>query len=131
MTLSTTLLACSLWLASNDAFAPAIFTSESRVSSSLHVSVVSDFLKTNKASSNPAALKDVFERETPKSVGMEDEGIVQKKTEGRRRNHNKKRKHNFAKKETFLKAEPDLDFYTLHSSAVSHLQKDMPINDIT
>jgi hypothetical protein len=120
-------------LASNDAFAPATFTSQSRVSSSLHVSVVSDFLlNVNKASSDTAALKNVFERETPKSVGLVDKGIVEKKTTKTwRRNHNKKRKHNFAKQEAFLKEEPDLDFYTLHSSAVSHLQKDMPINDIT
>ena len=41
------------------------------------------------------------------------------------------RRHDFEKRETFLKEQPDLDFYTLHSSAVSHLHKDMPIDDIT
>jgi hypothetical protein len=123
MTFSKT-VALSLFLSSSAAaFSPAIM--KSRTTTSLSVSVVSDVIKKNQYNdASSKQLLDAFETQTPESVGM-GEDVVETK-----RNSNKKRRHNFKQQETFLKAEPDLDFYTLHSSAVSHLTKDMPINDI-
>ena len=81
-----------------------------------------------------AKVLNVFETETPESVGMKGVGIQSTNpatTPKRRSNRTRsKRKHNYAQQNRFLKEVPDLDFYTLHSSAVDHLYKDMPINDI-
>jgi len=111
----------------------------------LHVSVVSSFLTREEADSKVA---NVFETETPHSVGVEQvtgaTGSSSSKTmtvsphqqdpnnatQSRRRRRRNRRKHNFGANEEFRHEQPDTDFYTLHSSAVSHLQKDMPINDI-
>eukprot|EP00538_Stauroneis_constricta_P008911 CAMPEP_0119556390 /NCGR_PEP_ID=MMETSP1352-20130426/8372_1 /TAXON_ID=265584 /ORGANISM="Stauroneis constricta, Strain CCMP1120" /LENGTH=390 /DNA_ID=CAMNT_0007603351 /DNA_START=146 /DNA_END=1318 /DNA_ORIENTATION=+ len=113
----------------------------------LHVSVVSQFVSASvderaTAAENDEKLRSTFEKETPESVGMNDEGIQQKlkpapvattaaSTKTRRRKQQRaKRKHNYSTNADFLNQSPDLDFYTLHSSAVSHLHKDMPIDDI-
>ncbi|CAJ1935154.1 unnamed protein product [Cylindrotheca closterium] len=114
-------------------------TVSSRTNSALHVSVVSSFLTKEEADSKVA---NVFERETPSSVGVEQVTKQQQqqqqqprdttKNNRRRRNkNNRRRKHNFSANPEFRHAQPDTDFYTLHSSAVSHLHKDMPMNDIT
>ena len=123
-------------------------------SSALHVSVVSKFLKTttqdDKArESQTQRLSKAFETETPDSVGVTEvtsypqqheknnlagtaggaaAGAATASTKKRRRRN--RRKHNFSDKKKFLREKPDTDFYTLHSSAISHLHKNMPINDI-
>eukprot|EP00980_Cylindrotheca_fusiformis_P021328 scaffold8212_cov93-Cylindrotheca_fusiformis.AAC.8 len=127
-----------------DGFAPppsaAVGLHHASVSSStkptlaLHVSVVSQFLTKEEAASKIA---DTFETETPESVGMaeitestESSTSTTTTTTNKRRRKAGKRKHNFAASQEFRKEKPDKDFYTLHSSAVSHLQKDMPVSDI-
>jgi hypothetical protein len=124
--------ACSLMMVSVSlAFTPnnlASFQqrSSSSSSSSLGVSVVSEYLASPKIMEDAARLKAAFETQTPESVGVKAAGIEQQPR--RRRNH---RRHDYSNQESFLKEEPDLDFYTLHSSVVSHLYQDMPINDLT
>jgi hypothetical protein len=119
---SLSLLLASSLAPTADAFIPAAFA---KGRTSLGVSVVSELIL-NKEDSNKKVLS-TFETETPESVGMKGPGIQEPKTKQTRR---KKRKHNYSQQKKFLKEEPDLDFYTLHSSAVSHLYKDIPINDI-
>jgi hypothetical protein len=128
MTMSKITYSLSLLLAiaaSADGFAPtAVQSIHPTSTSALHVSVVSGFLTKDEAD---AKITHAFETETPASVGMQEITSPPKSKKGKRRN---KRKHNFAATQEFREEKPDTDFYTLHSSAVSHLQKDMPINDI-
>ena len=107
-------------------------------SSALHVSVVSEFLA-SQSNATSSSIRATFETESPESVGVKAPGIESssenedEKKQKRKKNKKKskpKRKHNYSELESFLKEIPDLDFYTLHSSAVSHLYLDMPINDI-
>lgn len=153
-------IALALWLASIastspvDAFTATTTTATTTVTSShpststntfayrrntaLGVSVARDFLEsTHKGNNNnnnnegthsatDAALMKAFETQSPESFGLDGPGIAT--TRQSNKNH---RRHNFKELAAFLKEDPDLDFYTLHSSAVSHLHKDMPINDIT
>ena len=113
-----------------------------RGSSSLDVSVVSEFLSSShhqqqhRKMSDADRLRAAFETNTPESVGVKqkDSGAAVDKDASHhhhQRKNQKHRRHNYAEQEAILKEEPDLDFYTLHSSAVSHLYKDIPINDIT
>ena len=150
-----TSLACSLpllWVAHG--FSPSSLTTKTDAghrtfvsSSALHVSVVSKFLKTttqdDKArESQTQRLSKAFETETPDSVGVTEvtsypqqheknnlAGAAATASTKKRRRRNR-RKHNFSDKKKFLREKPDTDFYTLHSSAISHLHKNMPINDI-
>lgn len=97
----------------------------------LHVSVVSYFLTREEAEKKIA---NVFEFETPESVGIAQVTKKSSNNKNKRRNKarsNNRRKHNYSANQAFRHQQPDTDFYTLHSSAVSHLQKDMPIQDIT
>ena len=150
-----TSLACSLpllWVAHG--FSPASLTTKTDAghrtfvsSSALHVSVVSKFLKTTTQDdeareSQTQRLSKAFETETPDSVGVTEvtsypqqhgknhlaAAAATASTKKRRRRN--RRKHNFSDKKKFLREKPDTDFYTLHSSAISHLHKNMPINDI-
>lgn len=142
-------ISLSLLLSSSAAFAPSTFTTSRGTTTtttdsttSLGVSVVSQFVrKQKKTDADTQKLLRTFETETPESVGVRVEQqpantIKIHKTENeaiakrRRQSSRTKRKHNFKEQETFLKEEPDLAFYTLHSAGVSHLTKDMPINDI-
>mmetsp|Transcript_18801 Transcript_18801/g.37913 ORF Transcript_18801/g.37913 Transcript_18801/m.37913 type:complete len:364 (+) Transcript_18801:59-1150(+) len=127
-------IALSLFLSSGTAaFAPGAF-SRGRQGSALYVSVVRDLINKKVTSPiNDNALLEAFETLTPEAVGVRGPGFQSLSSEepirrSRRRN-NRRRKHNF-QQQAHLKADPDLDFFTLHSSAVSHLHKDMPINDI-
>jgi hypothetical protein len=90
--------------------------------------VVSSFLTKDEADNK---VTNVFETETPATVGVEQVTKSKRKSRRRNSNNNRRRKHNFSANPEFRHAQPDTDFYTLHSSAVSHLHKDMPINDIT
>lgn len=137
MTVKIIPFACSLSLVlasslvpSADAFVPATLARSK--SSSLNVNFVSDMILSKEQAD--AKVLNVFETETPESVGMKGVGIQSTNpatTPKRRSNRTRsKRKHNYAQQNRFLKEVPDLDFYTLHSSAVDHLYKDMPINDI-
>ena len=115
----------------------------SSTTTTLGVSVVSEFLSQSHAQNGTASDKDIllatFETESPQSVGVQALSIQTTTTAAdykqpnkkKKRSRKPKRKHNYAELEDFLKEIPDLDFYTLHSSAVSHLYFDMPINDIT
>lgn len=100
-------------------------TSSSSSSSSLHVSVVSSILK-NEVTKR---VTEVFETESPESAGLSDPSEFNANGQLYKKKRNR-RKHNFAATKKFRHEQPDTDFYTLHSSAVSHLEKDMPINDI-
>ena len=141
-------VALSLLLSSGCvAFSPANLgnsASSSRSSSALHVSVVRDIITKRVASSiseqqqrsNEELLLEAFETLTPESVGMTGPGLVspqqhtvEEDTKKPKRNR-RRRKHNYREQSHLLEEEPDLDFFTLHSSAVSHLHKDMPVNDI-
>lgn len=108
-----------------------------RGNTALHVSVVSSFITKDEAESK---INNVFETQTPESVGVsklsttgfsefakeeKNAAFTSKKKKGRNR-----RKHNYSVNYKFRHEQMDTDFYTLHSSAVSHLHKDMPINDI-
>ena len=141
---------CSCVVVTIDAFTTTTPTKKTGVvtsPSALSVSVVSKFLTKEEAETK---INDTFENQTPDSVGINDitaaatsttENDQQQQQEasssssssqilskrGRRRN---RRKHNYSQQRKFLKEKPDLDFYTLHSSAVSHLERDTPINDI-
>ena len=119
------------------AFAPAEF-GRSKVNTALHVSMVRDLINqkvTSTVNDDDAKVLVAFETQTPESVGMKGPGIQsssntdsmnrRSKTSSNRR----RRKHNF-RQQSHLQEEPDLDFFTLHSSVVSHLYKDMPVNDI-
>ena len=117
-------------------------------SSALHVSVVSKFLKTTTQDdeareSQTQRLSKAFETETPDSVGVTEvtsypqqheknnlAGAAAAAASIKKRRRRNRRKHNFSDKKKFLREKPDTDFYTLHSSAISHLHKNMPINDI-
>ena len=112
---------------------------ESTSNTQLHVSVVSEFLSSShqyqqqqQTISDADRLKAAFESNTPESVGVKKVS-AEETPAGRQhqRKNRKHRKHNYAEQEAILKEEPDLAFYTLHSSAVSHLYKDISINDIT
>ena len=141
MTKSTKIvsLACYLTLSlysvttSTEAFTPVGFTGTPRFSSSLHISVVGKLLTEKETASRIAR---AFETQTPESVGVKAPGITQeanpsKNTKKRRQKQGKnRRRHDFRERKEVLQEEPDLAFYTLHSNAVSHLYKDMPINDI-
>lgn len=123
------------------AFSPASYgesTRSSRPNSALHVSVVRDLI--NKKVSEPSAKQnndqlvwEMFETNTPETVGVKGPGIQSfspiEETSKKRKVHGRRRKHNY-REQSHLQEEPDLDFLTLHSSAVSHLQKDTPVNDI-
>jgi hypothetical protein len=131
------------------AFSPGSFgesTTSSRRNSALHVSVVRDLINKKvpaAGSSTPKndeafLLWESFETQTPESVGMKGPGIQSSSSireqsiitkVKRKTNSRKRRKHNF-REQTHLQEKPDLDFLTLHSSAVSHLQRDTPVNDI-
>jgi len=127
-------VALSLFLTSGAvAFAPAAL-GRNKGSSALHVSVVKDLInKKVTVPLNDHALLEAFETQTPESVGVKGPGLKsvfsEEPTRRSRRKNNRRRKHNFQQR-AHLRAEPDFDFFTLHSSAVSHLHKDMPINDI-
>lgn len=133
MTKVTSYCSLSLLLAiaasTTEGFAPSqvVQMHQTKANSALSVSVVSEFLTKDEI------IEDAFETESPESVGMKDITTtttgLPKSRKAKRRNK-AKRKHNFAATQEFRKEKPDTDFYTLHSSAVSHLQKDMPINDI-
>ena len=126
MTFNKTLALSLLLTASSSAFAPAAFSRSSKTS--LDVSVVTEFVKSTTEDANTKQLRDAFETQSPESVGVVAPGIQKK---AKRRNGKKKtRKQKYDEHKQFLHEKPDLDFYTLHSSAVSHLEKDMPINDI-
>jgi hypothetical protein len=131
----------ALLLASATAFTPRTFQQQPSTSS-LGVSVVSEFIASQakqQASSTSKSANDdderiqsAFETESPEFFGVMDtdtETTAEEMEEGRKK-RKPKRKHNYSDLESFLKEVPDLDFYTLHSSAVSHLYIDMPINDI-
>ena len=118
---------------STEAFSPVGITRTSRFSSSLHISVVGQLLTEKEAASRIAK---AFETQTPESVGVKVPGITQEasppkinKKRKQKRGKNRRR-HDFRERKEVLQEEPDLAFYTLHSNAVSHLYKDMPINDI-
>ena len=130
----------SLMGSSSAACCSTTATPSSSSNTALHVSVVSSFLTKEEADHK---ITNMFETETPESVGMDevtksktklfdnsndDSVATTKSSKSRRRN---RRKHNFSANKEFRHEQPDTDFYTLHSSAVSHLQKDMPIQDIT
>ena len=137
-------VALSIFLSSGcTAFAPASF-GRSRSNSALHVSAVRDLIhkkaqKPNNKDDNSSwtQLLEAFETMTPESVGVKGPEIQSFSPDGkdvttkrsRRKNHQKRRKHNFQQR-PLLQEKPDLDFFTLHSSAVSNLHKDMPLNDI-
>jgi len=80
---------------------------------------------------------EMFETQTPETVGMKGPGIqsssqIEDATEvskSKRKTNRRRRKHNYSS-QSHLQEQPDLDFLTLHSSAVSHLQRDTPVNDI-
>ncbi len=114
------------------AFAPTA-VGRNKGGSPLHVSVVRDLInKKLSAPINENALLEAFETQTPESVGVRGPGLQSSPDESTRRaqrKSNRRRKHNF-QQQAHLQAEPDLDFFTLHSSAVSHLHKDMQVNDI-
>lgn len=109
--------------------------SSSSSSSSLHVSVVSSILKDEATK----RFTDVFETESPESAGLTEVTKNKSSSDPSEFNANgqhykkkrNRRKHNFSATKKFRHEQPDTDFYTLHSSAVSHLEKDMPMNDIT
>lgn len=85
-----------------------------------------------KQADNKDLLQDAFESQTPESVGVAGPELVEKKkskTSSKKKKQKKRRKHNFGQLK-HLQEDPDLDFFTLHSAAVSHLHKDMPVNDI-
>jgi hypothetical protein len=125
------------------AFSPASYgesTRSSRRNSALHVSVVRDLI--NKKVSEPSAKQkndqlvwEMFETNTPETVGVKGPGIQsfspieEASKKPKRKVNRRRRKHNY-REQSHLQEEPDLDFLTLHSSAVSHLQKDTPVNDI-
>jgi hypothetical protein len=134
-------VALSLLLSSGcTAFAPASF-GQSRSHSALHVSAVRDLIfKEACSTSKPLddgfeQLLEAFQTQTPESVGIKGAGIQtstpveELTTRTRRRTNQKRRKHNF-RQQAHLQEDPDLDFFTLHSSAVSNLYKDIPVNDI-
>lgn len=126
-------IALSLFLSSGAAaFSPAA-VGRNRGGTALHVSVVRDLInKKTTQSINDDALLKAFETLTPEMVGVKGPGIQTFSTEPTRksrRKNNRRRKHNF-QQQAHLQADPDLDFFTLHSSAVSHLHQDMAINDI-
>jgi hypothetical protein len=131
--MTLTSLACSLLLASNfapeaDAFAPAAFTKTSSSSpSALHVSSVKRLFTKEEAEKKIAFN---FETETPQSTGADTSSVTTTDNNRSNRGRKQRRKHDFNKRTQMLQEEPDLDFYTLHSSAVSNLSKDMPIDDI-
>lgn len=109
-------------------------TTTTTTTSILHVSVVKKFLTNEEAESK---INNAFETQTPDSVGIneitnstDETKVFAETSSSKRRRRRNRRKHNFSQKRKFLKEKPDLDFYTLHSSAISHLEKDMPINDI-
>mmetsp|Transcript_128071 Transcript_128071/g.370678 ORF Transcript_128071/g.370678 Transcript_128071/m.370678 type:complete len:368 (+) Transcript_128071:33-1136(+) len=118
------------------AFSPATF-GHSRSNTALHVSVVRDLINKKVATpfDNDALLREAFETQTPQSVGVDAPGIqgyspVKEERRSRRKNAGgKRRKHNY-RQQAHLHEEPDLDFFTLHSSAISHLHEDMPVKDI-
>ena len=140
------------------AFSPASFgdsattLSRGRKTFALHVSVVRDIIRSQKGSgpategkSNDHLVWEMFETETPESVGVMGPGIISSSPspqqleeslskKSRRHPHKtsnrRRRKHNYQEQKSHLQEEPDLDFLTLHSSAVSHLQRDTPVNDI-
>lgn len=124
-----------LLAASGSSFVPSHLKIH-RQSSSLDVSVVSEFLCQQTSQTISASEKDdadllaAFEANTPESTGIKAPAADGQQVRPHRPNR-RHRKHNFAKQDSFLHEEPDLDFYTLHSSVVSHLYKDMPINDMT
>lgn len=144
--------ALSLLLSSGcAAFAPASF-GRSRSNSALHVSAVRELINKRAAARSTtgtgtqkpiiddtaALVLEAFETQTPESVGVKGPGIQSSSSssvpealvkEPRRKSSRNRRKHNF-QQQAHLQETPDLDFFTLHSSAVSHLQKDMPVNDI-
>ena len=128
-----TLCLYAVTTSTTEAFSPISFTSARTPSSALHISVVGKLLTEKEATSR---IKSTFETQTPESVGVKAPGVTEpspsKKHNKRRkqRNRRNRRRHDFASRKEILKEEPDLDFYTLHSNAVSHLYKDMPINDI-
>ena len=120
------------------AFAPSNIlgwkATKTTTTSTLHVSVVKKFLTNEEAESK---INNAFETQTPDSVGInkitnssDETKVLAETSSSKRRRRRNRRKHNFSQKRKFLKEKPDLDFYTLHSSAISHLEKDMPINDI-
>jgi len=107
-----------------------------RVNTALQISVVSSFITKDEAE---CKINNVFETQTPESVGVSklSTGSSELTKDGKeagstskKRNNRNRRKHNYSVDHKFRHEQPDTDFYTLHSSAVSHLQKDMPINDI-
>jgi hypothetical protein len=119
-------LSLILRVSTTEAFVPTLL--KSHPTSALHVSVVSNFLTKDEAEQK---LKQAFEDHTPESVGVQeiaDGSPESHSTRGRKRS--RRRNHNYSEKTKFLQEKPDTDFYTLHSSAVSHLQRDTPINDI-
>ena len=161
-------VALSLLLSSScAAFSPSNFGGESatplvrmshgRRSFALHVSVVRDIIRSQTKGSGPSSTAagkrndhlvwEMFETETPETVGVVGPGILtpppsppreegmSKKSSKRpatqhKSSHRRRRKHNYQAQQSRLQEEPDLDFLTLHSSAVSHLQRDTPVNDI-
>ena len=137
---------------------PLVRMSHGRRSFALHVSVVRDIIRSQTKGSGPSSTAgkrndhlvwEMFETETPETVGVVGPGILtppspspppreegmSKKSSKRpaaqhKSSHRRRRKHNYQAQQSRLQEEPDLDFLTLHSSAVSHLQRDTPVNDI-
>lgn len=139
-------ISLSLLLSSSVAFAPTAFTrlktDTTTTTTSLGVSVVSQFIKNKRTDvdENQKMLRP-FETETSVSIGVKqpanikihktkNDSIVKRRRQSGTKTTKKRKKQNFKQQESFLKQEPDLDFYTLHSAGVSHLTKDMPVNDI-
>jgi hypothetical protein len=121
-----------------------------KTSFALPSSVVTEFLvsKSNSTSfsnyedSSATQIKSFFERESLATVL--DDHVVKKKpppslssSSSSWRNYrnqsqnNSKRKHNYSDLKSTLKEDIDVKQFSLHSSAVTHLYVDMPINDIT
>lgn len=131
----------SLLLAPASGFAPSTYVGSVPSSSALQVSFSTEELgsgeQVDPETATRTAIQSVFEVETPHSVGVVKNGDNEttkspnKKNKKKKSKGKKRRKHDYSKREEFLNEQPDLDFYTLHSSAVSHLHLDMPMNDIT